>query len=389
MESFSERLRRFRRERKLTQQELADTLGVSNKTVSRWETEGGYPDVELLVPLARALGVTVDDLLDGDDPVRRISQTDWQNLLSYAFALGGGAMFFLLDLFMPTAICYLGYLGCMAYGAYLQRYYTYRSRWFFGANLIMNAAVNLALCTRTLALIFGLRSLVTISTPIVEHPETFFRGLQMNTLYATGATLLLTLALTAATGYFLRTWSTSEEPTAAARCLLRICGELESTRHNGAKLRLRMEKPGWQRVIPAVIPLLAYAYWSLSYFTPPLLEKIEAAKPRFALLLLALAALFTLPLLKRGLRRWIPLQWGMTALCWQMTGLLRYTYWLPRLQEYRDAWVGTASNNSVSIIGQASPAMAAMALCLAAIWIVSGYARLRWEDSVPKEETPG
>ena len=67
-QSFSERLKGYRRDKNLTQQELADLLGVSNKTVSRWESGGGYPDVPLLVPLARALGVTVDDLLEGRSP---------------------------------------------------------------------------------------------------------------------------------------------------------------------------------------------------------------------------------------------------------------------------------------------------------------------------------
>ena len=62
---FSERLKRYRKEKNMTQQELADALGVSNKSISRWESSGGYPDVPLLVPLARALGVSVDDLLDG------------------------------------------------------------------------------------------------------------------------------------------------------------------------------------------------------------------------------------------------------------------------------------------------------------------------------------
>ena len=54
-QDFSERLKKYRREKNLTQQELADLLQVSNKTVSRWESGGGYPDVPMLVPLARAL----------------------------------------------------------------------------------------------------------------------------------------------------------------------------------------------------------------------------------------------------------------------------------------------------------------------------------------------
>lgn len=141
---FSERLKRYRKEKNMTQQELADALGVSNKSISRWESSGGYPDVPLLVPLARALGVSVDDLLDGEKPVRALTRTDVQSLLSFAFALGGGILFYLLRLFVPLLVCYLAYLGCMAYGVYLQRYYAYHSRWFWLGNAGMNLAVNLS-----------------------------------------------------------------------------------------------------------------------------------------------------------------------------------------------------------------------------------------------------
>ena len=53
--SFSERLKFLRKQKGLTQQQLADLLNVSNKSVSRWESEGGYPDIELLAELAKAL----------------------------------------------------------------------------------------------------------------------------------------------------------------------------------------------------------------------------------------------------------------------------------------------------------------------------------------------
>ena len=46
---FGERLKQYRKARGLTQQELADLLGVSNKSVSRWEG-GSYPDVATLGP---------------------------------------------------------------------------------------------------------------------------------------------------------------------------------------------------------------------------------------------------------------------------------------------------------------------------------------------------
>ena len=143
-QEFGSRLRQYRKDRKMTQQELADALGVSNKSVSRWES-GGYPDVALLGPLAAALGVTVDDLLGTRGPVRTLTRADWQSLLSFAFTLGGGILFFALCLFTPTPLAYLLYIAAMAYGIYLQRHYAYRSRWFHLTNLVMDFFVNFRL----------------------------------------------------------------------------------------------------------------------------------------------------------------------------------------------------------------------------------------------------
>lgn len=50
----------------LTQAQLAEQIGVSGKTVSKWETAKGLPDISLLQPLAAALGVSVQELLSGD-----------------------------------------------------------------------------------------------------------------------------------------------------------------------------------------------------------------------------------------------------------------------------------------------------------------------------------
>jgi len=58
-------IRSLREQRKLTQLRLAERLNVSDKTVSRWETGKGYPDITLLEPLAGALGVSVAELLSG------------------------------------------------------------------------------------------------------------------------------------------------------------------------------------------------------------------------------------------------------------------------------------------------------------------------------------
>ena len=58
-------IKQLRETRKMTQTELAQQLGVSDKTVSKWETGKGLPDISLLQPLAQALGISVIELMNG------------------------------------------------------------------------------------------------------------------------------------------------------------------------------------------------------------------------------------------------------------------------------------------------------------------------------------
>ena len=60
-------IRRLREARKMKQEELADRIFVSPKTVSKWETGQGLPDITLLEPLAKALGISVIELFSGDE----------------------------------------------------------------------------------------------------------------------------------------------------------------------------------------------------------------------------------------------------------------------------------------------------------------------------------
>ena len=64
-------IRRLREDRRMTQAELAETLGVSSKTVSKWETAKGLPDITLLKPLAQALGISVIELMNGEHITNR------------------------------------------------------------------------------------------------------------------------------------------------------------------------------------------------------------------------------------------------------------------------------------------------------------------------------
>lgn len=65
-EKFGQFVTELRKEKGLTQQELADRLFVSNKAVSKWERGQSLPDIALLTPLAEILGVTVVELLKGE-----------------------------------------------------------------------------------------------------------------------------------------------------------------------------------------------------------------------------------------------------------------------------------------------------------------------------------
>ena len=59
-------IRELREKNKMTQFQLAEKLGVSDKTVSKWETGKGFPDVTLLEPIANAFSISVTELISGN-----------------------------------------------------------------------------------------------------------------------------------------------------------------------------------------------------------------------------------------------------------------------------------------------------------------------------------
>ena len=61
--SFSENLRKLRKDNNLSQEELAEMIGVSRQSVSKWELGIGYPEVEILLILANKLNVSLDELM--------------------------------------------------------------------------------------------------------------------------------------------------------------------------------------------------------------------------------------------------------------------------------------------------------------------------------------
>ena len=65
MESIGNRIAKYRKEKALTQEALAEKMGVSSQAVSKWENDASCPDISLLPQLCRELGITTDELLTG------------------------------------------------------------------------------------------------------------------------------------------------------------------------------------------------------------------------------------------------------------------------------------------------------------------------------------
>ena len=71
------RIKKLRKKQNVTQEQLAEALGVTNQAISRWESESGYPDIEYIVPIAKFFKVTANYLLDDGNNVSLLN-TDKQ-----------------------------------------------------------------------------------------------------------------------------------------------------------------------------------------------------------------------------------------------------------------------------------------------------------------------
>ncbi len=85
-------IRKLRENRKMTQEELADRIGVSSKAVSKWETGKGFPDIGLIENLAKALDISVIELLSGVDIRNRNRSSDMKKCRFYVCPVCGNAI---------------------------------------------------------------------------------------------------------------------------------------------------------------------------------------------------------------------------------------------------------------------------------------------------------
>ena len=92
-----------RKEKNLTQAQLAERLNVSNKTISKWENGNCMPDYSVIEILCRELDITISELMDGEDAkkelkeepnniqlmflIRKMQELEKQNKLTYGFLI--------------------------------------------------------------------------------------------------------------------------------------------------------------------------------------------------------------------------------------------------------------------------------------------------------------
>ena len=91
--SFAERLKQIRKEKGLSQEDLAELLDVSRQAVSKWERGCGAPDISLLPALAAALGVEPGVFLQGDLDANRRSNGNMKKIRVYVCPACGNVVF--------------------------------------------------------------------------------------------------------------------------------------------------------------------------------------------------------------------------------------------------------------------------------------------------------
>ncbi|MBE6561457.1 MAG: helix-turn-helix transcriptional regulator [Ruminococcaceae bacterium] len=89
--SIGTTIRRLRTEQKITQDQLAAYLGVTPQAISRWEAGNGYPDIELLPPIALFFGITTDELLGIHEDERQARLKEIHRIIAEHNELGTGA----------------------------------------------------------------------------------------------------------------------------------------------------------------------------------------------------------------------------------------------------------------------------------------------------------
>ncbi|MBM7641942.1 helix-turn-helix transcriptional regulator [Streptococcus loxodontisalivarius] len=72
--NFSQQIKSLRAKHKMTQQEMADRLGISRQAISNWENDRNLPDIEMLISLSRTFDISLDELILGESNMTNMTR---------------------------------------------------------------------------------------------------------------------------------------------------------------------------------------------------------------------------------------------------------------------------------------------------------------------------
>ena len=173
----------------LTQQQVADMLNVSNKTVSKWECNEGYPEISMLPVIAELYSVSVDELLRGEKMAKAFDEekTDVKSAERIKFLIEKAIVKFtnnsIVSIVLSGAALIMAYIIC-------DIIYNYNVLWFGYAIILILCAVSIAVSLIAVNnFISGLRSEYITEKEIVE------KNIQKCIKYITCITFLVVVAL--------------------------------------------------------------------------------------------------------------------------------------------------------------------------------------------------
>jgi len=106
-------LKKLRKEKSITQEQLADVLGVSNRSISRWENGTTMPDFDLLIQMAKYYDVEVGEILDGERKAENMDKITEETMIKVADYNNAEKMVF------SRKLCYLFIAGLVAFCVYM------------------------------------------------------------------------------------------------------------------------------------------------------------------------------------------------------------------------------------------------------------------------------
>lgn len=81
--AFAEKLKSFRKQAKMSQEQLAEKLGVSRQAVTKWETDAGIPDIENIMAISALFDISIDELLSSEKGTKKATEYLFESITEY------------------------------------------------------------------------------------------------------------------------------------------------------------------------------------------------------------------------------------------------------------------------------------------------------------------